>query len=88
MGVFVQGNSWASTYVFLVVCICSYAKGNKDKNFKGVKCIFIGYCEKIKGYKLYNLISQYVIINCDVIFYEFKKIIGETMVSRLDYGLE
>jgi hypothetical protein len=37
---------------------------------KGVKCIFIGYCEETKGYKLYNLINQYVIINCDVIFDE------------------
>jgi hypothetical protein len=73
---------------FWLCCICSCAKGNKDKDFKGVKCIFIGYCEETKGYKLYNLISQYVIISCDVIFYESKKFIGETMVSKLDYELE
>jgi hypothetical protein len=71
--------------VFGCVTFVSCAKGNKDKD---VKCIFISYCEETKGKKLYNLISQYVIINCDLIFYEFKKIIGETMVSRLDYGLK
>jgi hypothetical protein len=38
---------------------------------KGVKCIFISYCKEIKGYKLYNLIIQYVIISCNVIFNEF-----------------
>lgn len=35
---------------------------------KGVKCIFISYNEETKLYKLCNLISQYVIIICDVIF--------------------
>ncbi len=51
---------------------------------KGVKCIFIGYYEEINGYKLYNLTSQYVIIMCDVIFYETKGISKEIMVSKLD----
>jgi len=41
--------------------------------------IFIGYCEKIKAYKLYNPISQYVIINRDVIFYESKNFNEEIM---------
>jgi hypothetical protein len=69
---------------FWLCYICSCAKRNKNKD---VKCIFISYCEETKGNKLYNLISQYVIINCDVIFDESKFFIGETMVSRLDYGL-
>jgi hypothetical protein len=56
----------------------------KKLDSKGVKCIFIGYCEDINGYKLYNLISQYVIIMCDVIFYETKGINKEIMVSKLD----
>jgi hypothetical protein len=38
---------------------------------KGVICIFISYNEEIKLYKLCNLISQYVIIICDVIFDEY-----------------
>ncbi len=50
---------------------------------KGVKCIFIGYCEKTKGYILYNLISQFVIINHGVIFHESKNFNAETMVWRL-----
>jgi hypothetical protein len=54
-------------------------------NSKGIKCIFIDYCEEIKGYKLHNLINQYVIVNCGVIFYESRNFNGETMVSRLDY---
>jgi hypothetical protein len=55
---------------FWLCCICSCVKKTKDKTVsKYVKCIFIGYCEKIEGY-LYNLISQYVIISRDVIFGE------------------
>ncbi len=52
---------------------------------KGVKCIFIGYCEEINGYKLYNLISQYVSITCDVIFYETKGINKEIMVFKVAF---
>jgi hypothetical protein len=51
---------------------------------KGVKCIFIGYFEETKENRLYNLINQYVIINCDVILYESINFNGEKMVSRLD----
>jgi hypothetical protein len=50
----------------------AYAHVSKKKDqivSKYVKCIFINYCENTKGY-LYNLINQYVIISCDVIFYE------------------
>jgi hypothetical protein len=54
-------------------------------NSKGLKCIFIDYCQEIKGYKLHNLLNQYVIVNCDVIFDESIKFNGETIVSRLDY---
>ncbi len=32
--------------------------------------------------------NQYVIINCDVIFYESINFNGERMVSRLDVGSE
>ncbi len=39
-----------------------------------------------KGYKLYNLITQYVIISCDVMFDESKNFNGETMVLKLDFG--
>jgi hypothetical protein len=52
---------------------------------KGVKCIFIIYYEEIKGYRLYNPISQYVIINHDF-FNESKNFNKEIMVSRLDFA--
>jgi hypothetical protein len=75
--------------VFVCVAFVHVPKETKTKmNSKGVKCIFIGHCEKNKRYKLYNLISQYVIINHDVTFDESKKINGETMVSKLDSRLE
>ncbi len=54
-------------------------------NSKDVKCIFIDYYEEIRGCKLHNPINQYVIVNYDVIFDEYKNFNVETMVSRLDY---
>ncbi len=42
----------------------------------------------IHWYRLYNLISQYVTINHDVIFDESINFNEETMVSRLDYGIK
>jgi hypothetical protein len=44
---------------------------------KSVKCIFIDYCEKIKRYKLYNPVNQYVIITHDVIFDDPKTLMGK-----------
>ncbi len=53
---------------------------------KGVKCIFVDYCEESKRYRLYNLISQYVIISYDVILDESKNFNKETMVLKLNFG--
>jgi hypothetical protein len=76
--------------MFLVVLhlVMYQKKQGQSWNIKSVKCIFIGYCEETKGYKLYNPISQYVIISCDVIFDESKNFNRETMVSRLAFGLK
>jgi hypothetical protein len=63
-------------------------EANIKLDSKGVKCIFIGYCEETKGNRLYNSINQYVIINCDVIFDESINFNGGKMVSRLDAGSE
>jgi hypothetical protein len=43
-----NGIFYKSNFVcFWLCCICSHAKENKKKeDSKGVKCIFIGYCEK------------------------------------------
>jgi len=37
---------------------------------KSEPCIFIGYYEIIKSYRLYNLKTHKVVISRDVIFYE------------------
>jgi hypothetical protein len=55
-------------HVFGCVAFAHAPKETRTKlDSKGVKCIFIGYCEETKGYILYNLRSQYVIINHGVI---------------------
>jgi hypothetical protein len=76
-------------HVFGCVAFAQMLKEARKKlDSKGVKCIFISYCEESKGYKFYNLISQYVIIGHDVIFNELKNFNSETMASRLDSRLE
>jgi hypothetical protein len=73
--------------VFYCVAFVNVPKEARTKlDSKGVKCIFIGYCQKTKGYILFNPINQYVIINCDVIFDKSKNFYIVTMVSRLDSG--
>ncbi len=73
-------------HVFGCVVFAHVPKQARTKlDSKSVKCIFIGYCEEIKGYRLYNPISQYVIINGDVIFYESRNKTRKQW-SRLDFG--
>jgi hypothetical protein len=57
-------------------------------NFKAIKCIFISYSEKIKRYKLDNLVSHYVIISQDVIFHASKNFDGKTVGSNLNSRLK
>jgi hypothetical protein len=74
-------------HVFGHVTFVHVLKEAKTKlDSKGGKCMFINYYEETKGYKLYNPISQYVIISYDVIFNEFGNFNKEIMVSRLDFG--
>ncbi len=74
-------------HVLVVLHFAHVPKEAKTKlDSKSFKCIFISYCEETKGYKLYNLRNQYVIISCDVIFYESNNFNKELMVSRLDFG--
>ena len=40
----------------------------KKLNNKAEKCIFVGYSQETKGYKLHNPTTQMVIINRDVTF--------------------
>eukprot|EP01018_Ginkgo_biloba_P005003 Gb_41240 [translate_table: standard] len=61
------------THLKVFGCI-AYSHVPKDKrqkiDDKIEKCIFVGYSEEIKGYKLCNLVTNKVIINRDVIFDE------------------
>lgn len=43
---------------------------SKKLDDKSQKCIFIGYSEVTKGYKLYNLVTKEVIVSRDVQFIE------------------
>jgi len=42
---------------------------------KSKKCIFIGYKDGLKGYKLWNLFTRKVVYNRDVVFREGKDVI-------------
>jgi hypothetical protein len=53
-------------HLHVLICVafaCVPKEAMTKLDFKGVKFIFIGYCEETNGYRLYNLISQYVIIS-------------------------
>ena len=54
-------------------CI-AYAQVHETKRKKlddcGEKCIFIGYSEESKAYKLYNSLTNKVVVSRDVIFSE------------------
>ena len=41
---------------------------------KGEKCIFAGYKDGIKGYKLWNPITRKIVYSQDVVFREVKRI--------------
>jgi len=42
---------------------------------KTKKCIFIGYKDGLKVYKLWNLVTRKVVYNRDVVFIEVKDVI-------------
>ena len=42
---------------------------------KSEKCIFIGYKDGLKGYKLWNLVTRKVVYSRDVVFREAKDVI-------------
>lgn len=52
----------------------TYVHVHKDTRTKldshSRKCIFIGYNEESKAYKVYNLVKKHVLINRDVVFKE------------------
>ena len=56
---------------FSVCCICSSTIVKRKKlGDHGEKCIFIGYSEESKAYKLHNLLTKKLMISRDVVFNE------------------
>ena len=51
------------------ICSCPYELRKKIEN-KRHKCIFVGYSEDTKAYKLYDPVARKVIISRDVQFFE------------------
>lgn len=57
--------------VFGCIAYAHIAEQKRQKNDnKSEKCIFIGYCEETKGYRLYNPVTESLIVSRDVIFVE------------------
>jgi len=60
--------------VFGCIAYSHIPKENREKlDGKGEKCIFIGYSDESKGYRLYNPDTKKVVISRDVIFDEASK---------------
>jgi hypothetical protein len=68
--------NWRVQLNLYISCIC-YAQIPKEKRYKldetSEKCIFVGYNSISKGYRLYNLKTNKVIISRDVLFDEKAK---------------
>ena len=52
-------------------CFMHVPNANKTKwDPKSKKCIFLGYSEEAKGYRLFNYVIKMVLVSHDVIFLE------------------
>ncbi len=60
-----------------VACVHVPKEARTKLDSKGVKCIFISYCEETKGYKLYNSINQYVFMNMMLFLMNPKTLLGK-----------
>jgi hypothetical protein len=59
--------------VFGCVAYAQISKAKRKKlDDRGEKCIFIGYSETSKAYKVYNLFTKKVVVSRDIIFSENK----------------
>ena len=57
--------------VFGCVCYAHIPDEKRSKlDEKGERCIFMGYADSTKGYRLYNLEKKKLIINRDVVFHK------------------
>ena len=68
---------WPSVSHFKVFGSEAYVYIPKEKcsklDFKANKCVFVGYGENIKGYKLCRPVAMKIIYSKDVIFRELKE---------------
>ena len=68
------------SFICVFGCI-AYAKVPDEKrtklNAKDIKCLFVGYCEGTKAYRLVCLESQKIIKSPDVVFFEDKRLSEE-----------
>ena len=59
---------------------------------KSKKCIFIGYKDGLKGYKLWNPVTQKVVYSRDVLFREVKDVIKHEAQpkesAKIEFGLK
>src|ERR1700722_13873805 len=59
------------------------AKEKRTKlDSKSEKCIFIGYKDGLKGYKLWNLVTRKVVYSRDVVFREVKDVIKHEVQQK------
>ena len=49
---------------------------------KSERCIFIGYKDGLKGYKLWNLKTRKVVYNRDVVFRDMKYVINHEILPK------
>lgn len=57
--------------VFGCIAFCHIPKEDRKKlDYKAKRCIFLGYSEDVKGYRLYSCIDKRVLFSRDVIFNE------------------
>ena len=49
---------------------------------KSEKCIFIGYNDGLKGYKLWNPVTRKVVYSRDVVFREVKNVIKHKVLPK------
>ena len=65
-------------------CIAYIKISDKKKtnlDAKGIKCLFVGYCEGTKAYRLVCLESQKIIKCPDIVFFEDKRLLEEVQVG-------
>jgi hypothetical protein len=82
----------SSIYHFKVFCCVAYAhvleEPRRNVDDRSEKCIFVGYNEQSKSYRMYNPITKKLIVSRDVKFQEDKSWDNQTseiLVEHIPY---